>query len=231
MNYISTNLLKKKQQPSVLPVVSWNTISLMTKRWSQLSMSRVSTLLIWIINLPVTQISTLLSYSKFIRHASSRQSLIRQALSSEWETGETKDDYSTAMALSLEREAGKTRTGLPRWLRGKGSANAGDGGVGGCGGVWGGVGVGSEWYCSINPRVRKITWRRKRQPTPVFLPGKSLDREAWRAKSQNWVRQDLGAQQQRTRKSPQRKDPSPAKWMGTWEKGIHPLSFKTYTYI
>ena len=26
----------------------------------------------------------------------------------------------------------------------------------------------------FNPRVRKIPWRRKWQPTPVFLPGKSL---------------------------------------------------------
>ena len=25
----------------------------------------------------------------------------------------------------------------------------------------------------------KITWRRKRQPTPVFLPGLSIDRGAW----------------------------------------------------
>ena len=25
----------------------------------------------------------------------------------------------------------------------------------------------------FNPRVRKIPWRRKWQPTPVFLPGKS----------------------------------------------------------
>ena len=27
--------------------------------------------------------------------------------------------------------------------------------------------------CRLNPQVRKIPWRRKRQPTPVFLPGKS----------------------------------------------------------
>ena len=40
---------------------------------------------------------------------------------------ETTDDYSTAMGLSLEREAVKNRTGLPRWLRGKESAcNVGD---------------------------------------------------------------------------------------------------------
>ena len=28
---------------------------------------------------------------------------------------------------------------------------------------------------------RKIPWRRKRQPTPVLLPGKSMDGGAWRA--------------------------------------------------
>ena len=211
MNYISTKL-KKKQPECLASSVFWNTISLMTKRWSQLSMSRVSTLLIWIINLPVTQISKLLSYSKFIRHASSRQSLIHQALSSEWETGDTKDDYSTAMALSLEREAVKNRTGLPRWLRGKESVCQGR--SWGCGGEWGDVGWDVGVVLFINPRVRKITWRRKWQPTPVFLPGKSLDTEAWRAKSQNCVRHDLGAKQQRTRKSLQRKDPSPAKWVG-----------------
>ena len=44
-------------------------------------------------------------------------------------------------------------TGLPRWLSGKESpANAEDG---------------------FHPWVRKIPWRRKWQPTPVFLPGRS----------------------------------------------------------
>ena len=28
-------------------------------------------------------------------------------------------------------------------------------------------------FCRFNPQVRKILWRRKWQPTPVFLPGKS----------------------------------------------------------
>ena len=31
----------------------------------------------------------------------------------------------------------------------------------------------------FNPRVRKIPWRRKWQPTPAFLPGKSHRQEAW----------------------------------------------------
>ena len=33
----------------------------------------------------------------------------------------------------------------------------------------------------FDPWVRKIPWRRKWQSTPVFLPGKSMDRGAWRA--------------------------------------------------
>ena len=33
----------------------------------------------------------------------------------------------------------------------------------------------------FNPWVGKISWRRKWQPTLVFLPGKSMDRGAWRA--------------------------------------------------
>ena len=31
----------------------------------------------------------------------------------------------------------------------------------------------------FNPWVRKIPWKRKWQPTPVFLPGKSHGRGAW----------------------------------------------------
>jgi len=31
----------------------------------------------------------------------------------------------------------------------------------------------------FNPWVRKIPWRREWQPTPVFLPGKPMDRGAW----------------------------------------------------
>ena len=49
-------------------------------------------------------------------------------------------------------------SGLPRWLSGKESA----------------------WQfrrCRLNPWFRKIPWRRKWQPTPVCLPGKS---HGWR---------------------------------------------------
>ena len=50
--------------------------------------------------------------------------------------------------------------GLPRWLRGK------------------------ESICQcerpgFDPQVGKIPWRRKWQPTLVFLSGKSMDRGAW----------------------------------------------------
>ena len=33
----------------------------------------------------------------------------------------------------------------------------------------------------FSPWVRKIHWRRKWQPTPALLPGKFMDRGAWRA--------------------------------------------------
>ena len=33
----------------------------------------------------------------------------------------------------------------------------------------------------FDPWVGKIPWRRKWQPTPVFLPGESMDRGAWPA--------------------------------------------------
>ena len=35
--------------------------------------------------------------------------------------------------------------------------------------------------CGFNPWVRKIPWRRKWQPTPVFLLENPMDRGAWRA--------------------------------------------------
>ena len=46
------------------------------------------------------------------------------------------------------------RSGLPWWLSSKESA---------C----------QCWRHGLDPRVGKIPWRRKWQPTPVFLPGKS----------------------------------------------------------
>ena len=33
--------------------------------------------------------------------------------------------------------------------------------------------------CSFDPWVRKIPWRTAWQPTPVFLPGESMDRGVW----------------------------------------------------
>ncbi|CAN0569506.1 unnamed protein product [Rangifer tarandus platyrhynchus] len=35
--------------------------------------------------------------------------------------------------------------------------------------------------CGFNPWVGKISWRRKWQPTPVFLPGEFHGRGAWQA--------------------------------------------------
>ena len=42
---------------------------------------------------------------------------------------------------------------LPRWLSGKESAS-------------------KYRRCNFNPWIRTISWRRKWQPTPIFLPGK-----------------------------------------------------------
>ena len=33
----------------------------------------------------------------------------------------------------------------------------------------------------FDPWVRKIPWRRKQQPTLVFVPGNPMDRQAWRS--------------------------------------------------
>ena len=44
----------------------------------------------------------------------------------------------------------------------------------------------------FNPWLGKIPWRRAWQPTPVFLPGESMDRGAWQATvhwvTKNWTR-------------------------------------------
>ena len=44
----------------------------------------------------------------------------------------------------------------------------------------------------FNPWVRKISWSKKWQPTPVFLPGESQGRAAWWAAiygvAQSWTR-------------------------------------------
>ena len=47
--------------------------------------------------------------------------------------------------------------------------------------------------CGFNPWVRKMPWRRKGQPTPVFLPGESHGERnlggytLWVTKSQTWL--------------------------------------------
>ena len=52
--------------------------------------------------------------------------------------------------------------GLPWWLSGKES-------------------VCQYRRCRVDPWVGKIPWRRKWQPTPAFLSGKSHGQRAWRA--------------------------------------------------
>ena len=41
--------------------------------------------------------------------------------------------------------------------------------------------AGEAGDAGFNSCVRKIHWRRKWQPTPVFLPGKPMVRGAWQA--------------------------------------------------
>ena len=66
----------------------------------------------------------------------------------------------------------KQKTGLPWWLSGKESA---------C----------QCKICGFNPWVGNIPCRSKWWPTPVFLPGKSIDRGAWQATvytvKKNWT--------------------------------------------
>ena len=66
---------------------------------------------------------------------------------------------------------------LPRWLRGKESA------------CW----CTRCKRCGFDPWVGKIPWNRKRQPTPIFLPGNFYGQRSWRAavhgvpKSWTWL--------------------------------------------
>jgi len=54
---------------------------------------------------------------------------------------------------------------IPRWLSGKESACQ----------------CRRRRRSRFDPQVGKIPWRRKWQPTQVFLPGESMDRGAWQA--------------------------------------------------
>ena len=47
--------------------------------------------------------------------------------------------------------------------------------------------------CGFDTQVRKIPWRRKWQPTPIFLPGKSLQRGAWQATVHGVTESDMTA--------------------------------------
>ena len=68
---------------------------------------------------------------------------------------------TTALILPMSKQI----QGLPRWCSGRESACQ-------C----------RRWKrCGFDPRVGKIPWRRKWQPTPVFLPENPMDRGAWQA--------------------------------------------------
>ena len=70
--------------------------------------------------------------------------------------------------------------GLPWWLRGEESS---------C----------QRRRCDFDPCVGKIPWRRQRQLTPVFLPGKSHAQsslEGYRLGGHKRVRHDLATKQQ-----------------------------------
>ena len=44
--------------------------------------------------------------------------------------------------------------------------------------------------CRFNPRVRKIPWRRKWQPIPIFLPGKCHGQRSRMGYSSPWSRKE-----------------------------------------
>ena len=67
--------------------------------------------------------------------------------------GENNSEGHRPKRLSTARQRCTQKIGAPRWLSGKEFACQGG-------------------RCGFNPWVRKIPWRRKWQPTPVFLPGK-----------------------------------------------------------
>ena len=68
--------------------------------------------------------------------------------------GENWDTEKTPCDAEAEVGVMQQQLGLPMWLSGKESPCQGR-------------------RCRWDPWVRKIPWRRKWQPTPVFLPGKS----------------------------------------------------------
>ena len=67
-----------------------------------------------------------------------------------------------------------------------------------------------QWYkestcqckrCELDPWVRKISWGRRWQPTPVFLLGKPhglRDPVGYSPRDSKWVRQDLATKQQQS---------------------------------
>ena len=111
--------------------------------------------------------------------------------------------------LRRERIHYITRDGLPSWLSGKESA------------------------CQCRRRgfdswVRKIPWKRKWQPTPIFLPGKPMDRGAWWAtvhgvsKRHDWATKQQPAMEEPSLCLRERKillPPSPPLLCPVWKQG------------
>ena len=73
-------------------------------------------------------------------------------------SGKQKDSFLVIAGIPATRLLVYCKPGLPWWLSGQESSRQGRRG----------------WF---DPWVGKIPWRRKWQPTPVFLPGKSHGQE------------------------------------------------------
>ena len=111
--------------------------------------------------------------------------------------------------LRRERIHYITRDGLHSWLSGKESS---------C-------------QCrrrGFDPWVRKIPWKRKWQPTPIFLPGKPMDRGAWWAtvhgvsKRHDWATKQQPAMEEPSLCLRERKillPPSPSLLCPVWKQG------------
>ena len=106
--------------------------------------------------------------------------------------GKNNSEGHSPKRLSTERQRCNKKIGTPRWLSGKEFACQCE-------------------RCGFSPWVRKIPWRRKWQPTPVFLPGKSHGQRrltgysSWGCKR---VEHDLETKQQ-TQSEDYRKHPFP----------------------
>ena len=72
----------------------------------------------------------------------------------------------------------------------------------------------------FNPRVRKIPWKRKWQPTPVFLPGKSQGQKSLAGYSP-WNHKELDTTEQLTTKHKALLDSDKPSWIQPIYKLFH----------